>query len=847
MSKFKRLVSSVAASAILVSGISVTSFASVSTDVIGTQFEEAAKVLRAFDIMVGDGGSGLFRPNDPITRGEVTKVAVALKGLSHAANSSVASRFPDVADTHWAKGFINVGSSEGLVIGDDKGNFRPDDKITYAEAVTILVRALGYEPQAQSKGGYPTGYLVTGNLTGITDGVSAVMARSTNDITRGEVAQLAYNSININLMEQTGFGSGEKYEITDETLLTSKHDAKLIHGKVTAVGASSIEGEGVAKDEIMIGDKVYTVANADVRSILGLNVDAYIGTSGKNRDKVLVVVPSKNQNSITTIVADDLDSVTSSGITYYKGSKKTKISIPQGSYVVYNGMAADTDALKMIEAGYISVVENDKAKKIVFINETENYVVDEVVLSSGRVIDKYGKSPLVLDEDNEDISFVIEKDNKVISPSELNEWDVLTVTVSGDKNLIYGSVTNSSVEGTVTGKSSDAVHIADKEYKVAKNYTKQISINDEGVFYLDAEGKIAAFKEANTNVRDYAFLNNIAVENGFKGKLKLELFTAKGDVIVANGASSVKVDGKSYSDPQKALEAIGGKGQLVSVALNSNNEITSIKKSTESKDVNENIFALNFSEKGVKYSSKSSKLLADAMNISVDDETVVFDIPSDAKNAEDYSISGKSFFTDGDKYDIIVYDVAEDLTAGAIIVTSSENKASEESAAVIVEKIASVRDENGDTVDKLYGYQNGEKVSFVSENNLFVKDGKKLEAGDIIQIKADSKGTAKAIRVLFDSDKAEDEFAKDISENLSLVYGKVTKKFSSSFNLSADGGKENNYSAAGANIYIADSTKNSNKITKGDISDIQKYDELTPERVFIRLYKGEVKDIVIIK
>ena len=45
-----------------------------------------------------------------------------------------------------------------------------------------------------------------------------------------------------------------------------------------------------------------------------------------------------------------------------------------------------------------------------FINETENYVVDEVVSSSGKVIDKYGKAPLVLDEDNEDMTFVIEKD-----------------------------------------------------------------------------------------------------------------------------------------------------------------------------------------------------------------------------------------------------------------------------------------------------------------------------------------------------------------------------------------------------------------------------------------------------
>ena len=55
MSKFRRFVSSVATAAILVSGIATTSFAAVPTDVIGTDYEEAAKVLGAFEIMVGNG------------------------------------------------------------------------------------------------------------------------------------------------------------------------------------------------------------------------------------------------------------------------------------------------------------------------------------------------------------------------------------------------------------------------------------------------------------------------------------------------------------------------------------------------------------------------------------------------------------------------------------------------------------------------------------------------------------------------------------------------------------------------------------------------------------------------
>ena len=847
MSKFKRIVSSVATTAMLVSGIGINSFAALSSDVIGTDYEEAAKVLSAFEVMVGDGGTGLFRPNDPITRSEVTKIAVALKGLNNAASSSTQTKYPDVRDNHWAKGYINVGTSEKLVVGDDLGNFRPDDHISYAEAVTILVRAIGYEPQAQSKGGYPTGYLVAGNSTGLTSGVNVAAARSKNTITRGEVAKLAYNSLNINLMEQTGFGNNEKFEITDETLLTSKHDAQLITGKVTAVGSSALSGSGVAKDEIMIDDKIYNIGNSDIRNVLGLNVDAYVSTASKTKDTIVAIVPGDNKNAITTIKADDLESVSENQITYLKGNKKIKIQIPTGSYVVYNGMSADEEALKMIESGYISVVENDKNKKIIFINETQNYVIDEVISTSGRVIDKYGKSPLILDEEDEDTTFIIEKDSKVIKPSELKEWDVLTVTVSKDKSLVYGTVTNSTVEGVVEEKSEDTVTISDKEYKVAPNYPNEIKLKDEGIFYLDNEGKIAAFNEANTLSRDYAYLVNIGTTSGLSASLNLEVLTSDGKLSTLEGASRIKVDGKTYSTPASAMNAIGEKGQLITLKTNAKGEISEIKRSVESEDINENKFTMNFAEENVKYSSKNSKLQANAMKVTIDNNTVVFDIPASSNDSDEYSVTDKSFFADGDSYDVIVYDVSEDLVAGAVIVTSSENKASEESNIVVVDRISSVKDDDGNSVDKLYGFQNGEKVSFTSDKDIFTKGGSKLENGDIIQIKADSKGNAKAVSLLLDSDKAETEFTKEISENITIEYGKVTKRFSSSFNLQVNDGSANNYSAANANVYIVDNSKNSGKISVGDASDIQKYDESNPERVFVRIYKGEVMDVVIVK
>ena len=78
MFKFKKLISSVVALSMTASIAASTVFASVPSDAQGTKFEEAADVLGALKIMVGDANTGNFRPNDSIIRSEVTKVGVAL-------------------------------------------------------------------------------------------------------------------------------------------------------------------------------------------------------------------------------------------------------------------------------------------------------------------------------------------------------------------------------------------------------------------------------------------------------------------------------------------------------------------------------------------------------------------------------------------------------------------------------------------------------------------------------------------------------------------------------------------------------------------------------------------------
>ena len=149
----------------------VNALAAIPTDVKGTRYEEPVQVLNALKIMIGD-DTGSFRLDDAISRSEVAKMAVHVMGLEDIAESSKGNKdFYDVPADHWANGYVHVAATHKLIVGDGDGNFRPNDTITYAEAMTIMTRAAGYEPAAKEKGGFPNGYMVTGTGAGLAKNV----------------------------------------------------------------------------------------------------------------------------------------------------------------------------------------------------------------------------------------------------------------------------------------------------------------------------------------------------------------------------------------------------------------------------------------------------------------------------------------------------------------------------------------------------------------------------------------------------------------------------------------------------------------------------------------------------
>ncbi len=89
--------------------------------------------------IIGGFPDGSFKPDDGITRAQFAAIAVKALNLPSASGPAI---FADVSSSYWANRAIAAVSQAGLVTGFPDGTFKPEDKITRAQALVILAKAL---------------------------------------------------------------------------------------------------------------------------------------------------------------------------------------------------------------------------------------------------------------------------------------------------------------------------------------------------------------------------------------------------------------------------------------------------------------------------------------------------------------------------------------------------------------------------------------------------------------------------------------------------------------------------------------------------------------------------------
>lgn len=184
--KIQRILASLLAIWLLTCPASAMSFPDVNEN---AEYAEAVDYLSNIGIFSGD-DKGNFNPNSPVTRAEIATIICRMLGETEDLPSSTV--FTDVPIGHWANVYVGKAVELGIVSGYGDGRFGPSDNVTYEQALTMIVRAMGYSDYAVEKGGYPDGFMSIATDLGYT---TDLQAEKGEQMARWKIAVIVSNAL----------------------------------------------------------------------------------------------------------------------------------------------------------------------------------------------------------------------------------------------------------------------------------------------------------------------------------------------------------------------------------------------------------------------------------------------------------------------------------------------------------------------------------------------------------------------------------------------------------------------------------------------------------------------------
>ncbi|MBQ7900932.1 MAG: S-layer homology domain-containing protein, partial [Clostridia bacterium] len=157
--------------------------AAAATDTSNYNEESAITLVKTLNIMVGD-QNGNMNLDKNVSRAEFAKIAVAMSQYRNmVATTGTTSVFKDCTFKHWASPYVRVAVTNGIINGYPDGTFRPDNTVALEEAITVMLKLLGYTNDDFGTS-WPYGQMGIAANQHILDNVDKTVGAS---LTRGDV------------------------------------------------------------------------------------------------------------------------------------------------------------------------------------------------------------------------------------------------------------------------------------------------------------------------------------------------------------------------------------------------------------------------------------------------------------------------------------------------------------------------------------------------------------------------------------------------------------------------------------------------------------------------------------
>ena len=775
-------------------------------DAIDDKNKAEIRLMIALSVMA-ENEDGDFLSDSNVTRAEFAQMIVRALGLESVVttkggsgsaiedewqgtgidrgNQTVVSKFSDLSFDHWAYDYIITLNDLKLMGGFTDGSFQPDRTIPYEQMLVVMVKALGLDLYAQSKGGYPIGYIYMASNNKLLTGINK---STSQNLTRSETAVLFSNFLSVDIAIEESFGNGVSLNrVPGQNLMTENLKIKKAKGLVTGNEMTNLYsgGVGAISGRIKIDGDIFITDNIDISALLGKRVTYYYRTDEPNEGKIVLINASENDNIITEIEMEDFYAYTDGNISYERDDKEKRTRVPDDIPIIFNGVYYDI--VKNINfselRSYLTTLrlldnDNDNRIDILFIDSYKTYVIKNVD-TKGEIIyvtdvcseyimnlenDRKGHIPLDLGTD--DIERKYFKDGILSDESALKSDRIISVGESRNqtgKKWMTLHISTAAVSGSIDMISDDEITIGDQIYKLVPEAKIKLSVKLSGTYLLDFKKRIAYYT-AGTAALDYAYLVDAITKKNVEKTLVLKLFTRKNVAVEELAAAervSYKEEGMITSDKlfEKLSDSQGKiNRQLIAYSTDADGLIKSIYTAevyTNWSDT-DNTLVMQRSPVGVLstytdttgMNGPGARKERQASRNNFEDfilskNGVIFDLSS--KSETNWKLETVNFIKDSRKYNCLAYNISVANVAEFMVIPPPDNYTSKsvipdmdyyDDKSVVISKIIRTTDADGNPIFRIDGYKYGANVSYTFDIEQGGDKTDKLQVGDCWQIEA---------------------------------------------------------------------------------------------------------------
>lgn len=514
----------------LVLGSFGMAFAAPLSDMAGEESADAVSVLTELGVVEGY-PDGTYKPGNIVTRAEMAVIAVRALGLADYATGTAS--FSDMAG-HWSNPYVAYATSLGILAGYPDGTFKPDNTVSYDEAATMLVRALGYGDDSLV-GTWPANYVTKAKTLGILDGIKAGAAGAN----RGDIAIMTYQTLDLSIGKTNKDGD---WEATNLGTITEP----IADTMLGRLGAEMYDPEDNAYDGTLDSEKragAEFVVTGSEDSVISLkNLQGALVTAYANSDNEIIAIKEVKSTFYTgefsKVAGGDATTVQEKDEfgDYKVRADFDQVSKEDGVTVTFeNGVAQDE---LVGESGVVA----DGEKYTIAVKISGNYITKIYSIAAWSIDDHFTFEDGDLEDDNiKGNDFDTNNDDEIdlnsfalfgaSSLNDIEEGNVVYVYDDGEF-VTRIEIGTEVVKGEVTKINSNAKEITvdGKVYEMWNNSAFTVGLEDEVELVLDYFGDVYEVDVIDGAVDAYAvILETDDGEPGLSGKdAVVKLFLADG-------------------------------------------------------------------------------------------------------------------------------------------------------------------------------------------------------------------------------------------------------------------------------------------------------------------------------